>query len=196
MGVNVHLVRTVCTIDYYLTFRMSPWFLQKSISGGPIAEQAIHLLDAVRYVLGEPSATRAHAFGAKNMALDHSEYDAENALQMSYVLAESILGVHTNHCGHERFSFDLEVIGPHVRLEADTRNSRLKGYLNSKVVDEVITGPNSLGLDKTGAWLRAIESGDVSFIRSTYEGSLETLALVEAGMKSLSEGRVIEITEL
>ena len=54
-GQTVHLVRTACTVDYYLSFRMSPWFLQSDISGGPIAEQAVHLLDCVRWLLDEPA---------------------------------------------------------------------------------------------------------------------------------------------
>ena len=44
----VHLVR------YYLNLRMPPWFLQYQISGGPTAEQAIHILDCVRFRCGSP----------------------------------------------------------------------------------------------------------------------------------------------
>ena len=50
----VHLVRTVCTVGYYLNLRMPPWFLQYQISGGPTAEQAIHILDCVRFRCGNP----------------------------------------------------------------------------------------------------------------------------------------------
>ena len=80
----VHLVQTVCTVEYYLTFRMSPWFLQRQISGGPLAEQAIHILDCARFVMGNVKPVQAHAIGAKNMALDRTEFDAENAIQMMY----------------------------------------------------------------------------------------------------------------
>ena len=116
---TVHLVRTVCTVNYYLSFRMAPWFLQQRISGGPIAEQAIHLLDCVRFVLGNPKPVQAHALAVKNMALDRTEFDAENAIQMTYALDNGVLGTHANHCGTEEFSFDLEVIGPHLRLRAN-----------------------------------------------------------------------------
>ena len=34
-GETVHLVHTACMVNYYLNFRMSPWFLQRQISGGP-----------------------------------------------------------------------------------------------------------------------------------------------------------------
>ena len=83
---TVHLIQTVCTVNYYLSFKMAPWFLQQKISGGPVAEQAIHLLDCGRFVLGNPKPVQAHALAVKNMALDRSEFDAENAIQMTYAL--------------------------------------------------------------------------------------------------------------
>jgi predicted dehydrogenase len=212
-GQTVHLVRTVCTIDYYLNFRMSPWFLQSRVSGGPIAEQAIHLLDCVRYLLGDPAPVQATAIGARNMALDRTEFDAENALQITYELANGVFGAHMNHCGTERFRFDLEVVGPHLALQANVTENRITGYLSPRPlrhgegagpaawqndrggadVDEPAPPENSLGLDKTGAWLRAIETGDRTLVRAPYVGSLDTLALVEAAVRSLREGRFIPV---
>ena len=83
---TVHLVRTVCTVNYYLSFRMSPWFLQYEISGGPLPEQAVHVLDCARFVMGNPKPVQAHALAVKNMALERTEFDAENAIQMTYQL--------------------------------------------------------------------------------------------------------------
>jgi len=190
-GQTVHLVRTTCTIDYYLTYRMSPWFLQNPISGGPIAEQAIHLLDCVRYLLNGARPVQAAALAAKNMALDRPEFDAENAVQVIYELDRGVFGTHMNHCGTERFRFDLEVVGPHLALQANVTANRITGYLNGQDVDEPAPAQNRLGLDKTGAWLRAIETGDRSLIRSDYADSLHTLALVEAAVKSRGAGRFV-----
>ena len=96
----IHLVRTVCTVDYYLSFRMSPWFLQYKISGGPLPEQAVHVLDCARFVMGNPKPVQAHAFAVKNMALDRTEFDAENAIQMTYQLDNGVFGTHMNHWWH------------------------------------------------------------------------------------------------
>ncbi len=195
-GHPIHLVRTVCTIDYYLNFSMSPWFLQKQFSGGPIAEQAIHLLDCARYLLGNAKPIRASAFGTKNMAMERDEFDAENSLQLIYELDNGVIGGHMNHCGHENFSFDLELIGPHLRLEANTASNTITGYLEGNDVKEATPEQNSIGLNKTGAWLRAIETGDAELIRSDYADSLNTLALVEAAVASLDSGHSVSIQEL
>ena len=193
---TVHLVNTVCTVGYYLSFGMAPWFLQQHISGGPIAEQAIHLLDCVRFILGNPKPVQAHALAVKNMALDRTEFDAENAIQMTYALDNGVFGTHTNHCGTEEFSFDLDVIGPHLRLRANLTQGRIAGYLNGQALDESVPEENSLGLDKTGAWLRAIETGDQSLVRSDYADAMHTLALVEAAVTSRDTGRFVGVEEL
>ena len=195
-GQDIHLVRTVCTIDYYLNFGMSPWFLQKEISGGPIAEQAIHLLDCVRYLLGDPKPVQAAAFGAKNMAMGRTEFDAENALQMIYELEGDIRGIHTNHCGHDKFAFDLELIGPHLRLHANATDAMIEGIMNGTEIKEPAPNSNRLGLNKTSAWLQAIATDDTSLIRSDYEDALSTLELVEAGVVSLEENRIVNCNRM
>ncbi len=193
---TVHLVRTVCTINYYLNFQMPTWFLQSEVSGGPLAEQAVHVLDCARFVMGNPKPVQAHALAVKNMALERTEFDAENAIQMTYELDNGVFGTHMNHCGTEGFCFDVEVVGPHLRLQANMADSAIRGYLNGETINEPAVSQNSLGLDKTGAWLRAIETGDRSLIRSSFADALETLALIDAAIKSRNTGRFIQVEEL
>ena len=192
----VHLVRTVCTVDYYLSFRMSPWFLQYEISGGPLPEQAVHVLDCARFVMGNPKPVQAHAFAVKNMALDRTEFDAENAIQMTYQLDNGVFGTHMNHCGTEKFSFEVEVVGPHLRLQANMTDNAIHGYLNGEIVNEPAISENSLGLDKSGAWLRAIETGDRTLIRSPFADAIETLALIDAAVQSRDTDRFINVEDL
>ncbi len=193
---TIHLVRTVCTIDYYLTFRMPLWFLKSEISGGPLPEQAVHVLDCARFVMGNPKPVQAHALATKNMALDRTEFDAENAIQMTYQLDNGVFGVHTNHCGTEKFCFEVEVLGPHLRLHANMTDNTIHGYLNGEIVNEPVVGENSLELDKTGAWLHAIETGDRTLIRSPFADAVETLALIDAAVQSRDTGRFIRVAEL
>jgi predicted dehydrogenase len=193
---TVHLVRTVCTVDYYLSFRMSPWFLQSEISGGPLPEQAVHVLDCARFVMGNPKPVQAHALAIKNMALDRTEFDAENAIQMTYQLDNGVFGTHMNHCGTEKFSFEVEVVGPHLRLHAHMTDNAIRGYLNGETINESPGSQNSLGLDKTGAWLRAIETGDRELIRSPFADGVQTLALIDAAVQSRDTGRFINVAEL
>lgn len=187
---EIHLVRTKITVDYYLNLKMSPWFLQKKISGGPISEQAVHLLDCVRFLLDNTKATKAVAIGIKNMARYRKEFDSENALQLMYELNNGVIGVHTNHCGHDKPRFDLELIGPRLHLEANATESKIHGTINGNKIKEDPMLKADDGLDKVSAWLKAIETGDKNFIKSSYEDSMNTQALVDAAIKSQSTNRI------
>ena len=193
---TVHLVRTVCTVDYYLSFRMSPWFLQYEISGGPLPEQAVHVLDCARYIMGNPKPVQAHALAIKNMALERTEFDAENAIQMTYQLDNGVFGTHMNHCGTEGFSFEVEVVGPHLRLQANIRENAIRGYLNGETINALVGSEDSSNLDKIGAWLRAVETDDRTLIRSPFSDGLQTLALIDAAVQSRDTGRFIHVEEL
>ena len=183
-GHKIHLVRTVCTVDYYLNFRMPDWFLKNDASGGPIAEQASHLLDIARFVLGNPKATKATSFGIRNMATDRTEFNAENSIQIIYELDNGVIGVHTNHCGHETSTFDLELIGPRLRLVANATEKTIHGMINGKKINENVPYTTQLGLNKVTAWLKAIKTGERNYLQSDYLESLNTQSLIEAAIKS------------
>jgi predicted dehydrogenase len=194
-GHVVHMVRTVTTINFYLELNMAPWFLQNKYSGGPITDQAIHLLDCVRYVLNNPKPTKAATIAVKNMALDRKEFDSQNAIQLIYELDNGVIGVHTNHCGHEKTYFDLEFIGPNLRLKANMTDSVISGIINGKEISEKPLATNKLGgLDKVDSWLKAIDTNNRGYIRADYEQALNTQALIEASNKS-QDTQCIEIVE-
>ena len=47
--------------------------------------------------------------------------------------------------------------------------------------------------DKIHAWLRAIETGDRSLIRSDFGDAMHTLALIEAAIKSQDTGGFVKV---
>ena len=183
-GHEIHLVRTKITIPSYPPANETPWALQKKISGGPFSDQAIHLLDCVRFLLDDPRPVRAASLGAKNMVLYRKDLDAENALQLIYELDNGVFGSHTNHCGHGGVKFDLELIGPTLRLNANATEQIIKGEINGSKIEEDFPEQNSMGLDKVCAWLKAIETGDRKYVLSDYKESLNTQALIDAAIKS------------
>ena len=190
-GKEIHLVRTKLTIGYYPVIQVPEWYLQKKFSGGPYAEQAIHLLDCVRYILNNPKPIRAASMGVKNMVNYNKNIDAENSLQLIYELDNGIFGSHTNHCGHDVTKWDLELIGPNLRLEANATEKVIKGTIQGKKINEKFGPNNDLGgLDKISAWLKSIQENNKSYIRSSYEESLNTQALIEAAIKSQNSNKM------
>ena len=72
----------------------------------------------------------------------------------------------------------------------------IRGYLNGETIDEPAPPTNNIGLDKTGAWLRAIETGDRTLIRSDFADALHTLELIDAAINSRNTGRFIKVEDL
>ena len=193
-GHKIHLVRTVCTVDYFLNYRMPDWYLKDDLSGGPIAEQAIHLLDIARYVLGNPKAINVASFGTRNMEIEKKEYDSLNAVQLMYHLDNQVIGVHTNHSGHENTYFDLELIGPHIRIYANASEKNICGIINGKKINELTPEKTHSGLNKITAWLKAIKTVDKKYIKSDFLEALNTQSLIDASIKSQKKNNVISIT--
>ena len=75
-------------------------------------------------------------------------------------------------------------------------DNTIHGYLKGETINELVLTENSLGLDKTGAWLRAIETGDRTLIRSPFADGVQTLALIDAAVQSRDTGRFVNVEEL
>ena len=87
--------------------------------------------------------------------------------------------------------WDLELIGPNLRLEANATEKVIKGTIQGKKINEKFGPNNDLGgLDKISAWLKSIEENNKSYIRSSYEESLNTQALIEAAIKSQNSNKM------
>ena len=114
-----------------------------------------------------------------------------NSLQIIYDLDNGVFGSHTNHCGHDRVRWDLELIGPNLQLHANATEQVIQGTMNNRKIEEDLPAENSLGgLDKISAWLKAIETGDRKYIRSDYKESLNTQALIDAAIKRQSSNNM------
>jgi len=167
-GKEIHLVKTMLANNYYPLMQVPEWYLQKKHSGGPYAEQAIHLLDCVRFVLDDPKALRASSMGVKNMVNFRKDIDAENALQLIYELDNGVYGSHINHCGHGERRWDFELIGPNLQLQANATEQIIKGKIDGRKIKEKFSHNNDLGgHDKVTAWLKTIETNDKKYIRSS-----------------------------
>jgi len=192
VGQPIHLLRSLGTESYYVTFYQPMWKLNKKISGGIVGEQASHLIDLARYLLDDRKGVSANAMGAKTMAFDHPDCDLENGAQILYELESGIFGVHTIHCGTVGYSIEMELIGPHLRVR-NFGGHELVGYVDEKPFRRTVPPVNSIGTGKVGAWLRAIKTDDASFIRSSFADSLNTVAICEAAQKSLATGARVPV---
>jgi predicted dehydrogenase len=181
-GKQITHVRTACTTYHYLKMNMPIWMLQREYSGGPLLDQAIHVLDAARYLAGDIT----HISGSSDRLVrpDLPSVNADDTLVLAYRFASGALGTHIDSCAMQEFNFEVELFGSDWRLRVDYARSRLSGYIQDTPIDEPM--PDShLHAIEIAAFLDAVRHHEQSLLRSDFVDATKTLATMLAGNRSL-----------
>lgn len=166
----------------------TPWWRIKARSGGQVLEQAIHMLDLSRFLLGDVAEVHAaYALRANADAPGHDQDDV-HAVTLRYV--NGVIGTLTA-CSilHRRYRVGLEIVCKDrvyaVREAATEVDSP----------DGVTSWPqsNDAGLAENIAFLRAIATGDQSGILSNYADAWKTQQVALAANESAVTGKTVVI---
>jgi len=184
-GRSVTHVRTACTTPYYLKMDMPLWYLQREHSGGPLLEQAIHVIDMARYLVGEIT----HVFGRGNRLIypDLATFDSEDTLVLAYRFANGALGTHIDSCAMTEFNWEVELFGPSWRLLVDYARNRLRGHIDGGIIEKEFPGED-LHMLEMQTFLEAVRHPGTNGVLSDFVDATKTLAVVLAGDRSLETG--------
>lgn len=174
-------------------FPYSPsWWKIKKKSGGQLVEQATHVVDIFRYLLGEPDRVYAQSFQALNK---REEYDIDDASAVNLHFKNGTLGVVSSSCigtgrGKEGIGVELLTSGMELHLLGW---SVLKIYSSSHL-EEWKTTCNMYELEDK-AFIKAIRNNDSSPIRSSYSDAIRTLQITLLAGTSTKTGKVYNIAD-
>lgn len=187
-GRKVTHVRTMVTTEYYLKMDVPRWFLQRRHSGGPLLEQAIHVFDMARYLVGEIS----HVFARADRLTfpDAGDLDSEDTMALLYRFENGALGTHQDSCATSVFNWEIELFGVDWRLMVDFARKRLSGYIGNDAIEEQYEDID-LHAREMRAFIAAVRSGGTSAtadIRSDFADATRTLAVLLAGDRSIQSG--------
>ncbi len=163
------------------------WWRVQAESGGQLVEQTTHIVDLCRYLVGE--VRRVHAVGALSNLTDVPNLDVWDVACVNLEFENGAIGNVSNSCmipqGHlvglHLFARDLVLeIGGRLVIKRPRHREEIEGSLD----------PN---LEENKAFLRGIEQGDSSGIRSSYADGVKTLAVTLAADQS---GRTHQVVEL
>ncbi|MDI4650079.1 Gfo/Idh/MocA family protein [Cohnella hashimotonis] len=196
-GAPVPIVRSVHACAAGLPEAPTPrWLLDKAKSGGPMFDQAIHLIDAARYIAGAQGGEveAIHAFGANVQRPKSADYTVEDNFVVNLAYAHGTVQTHTHSWGVERPRVEIELLGRDYRLTVDLSRlgSRLYGDFRGEEVSAHFPEEN-MYVDEAAAFLEAARSGDPSGIRSSYADAARSLELVVRANESADEGRAIRL---
>lgn len=166
----------------------TPWWRVASRSGGQVVEQAVHVFDMARFLLGD--AETVHANYARRVMQDEPGFDQDDVHVVNLRFRSgAVASFAVTSILHRRWRVGLDIFCRNrvyrVRddeLEIDDR-------------DGIRTVPNTVdaGFAETDAFIRAIVTGDRSGILSDYDDALLTQRVVLGSNLSARTGQVVHL---
>jgi len=168
----------------------SPWWRVKSRSGGQIVEQAIHIVDLARYLVGDVEQVSANYATRGNF--DEPGHAQDDVYTVNIRFRDGAIGnLSTCSILHRRFNVGLDVICKRrvYRVREDATEIDGPGGI------ERIERSNDAGLAENVAFLTAIATGNREAILSDYRDALRTQRVVLAANRSAETNQPISLSE-
>jgi predicted dehydrogenase len=169
----------------------SAWWRIKARSGGQVVEQAVHIVDLMRYLCGEVAqVSAAYAERANDDEPGHAQDDVYT---VNVRFRSGAIGnLSTCSILHRRFNVGLDVLCKKRAYRVREDGTDVDGPNGI----EKIVRSNDAGLAENVAFLRAIATGDRSGILSDYADALRTQQVVLAANASAErQGKPIVLPE-
>ena len=163
------------------------WYSIKEKSGGQIVEQATHVVDLMRYLVGEIDQVYAQGFSGLNR---FENYDVEDASITVFRFENEAIG--SLSCNWLLWGYFplLEIITKGMRMQLST--SSLKIFFPNR--EEEFREKDDPMLLEDQIFIEAVKSGDSSKIKSDYSDGLKTLRATLAANRSMEKDRVIKLS--
>ena len=181
--------RVGMALGYFLNILPgSPWWRIGPRSGGQVVEQAIHIFDTARYLLGE--VEQVWASYALRGNFDEASFAQDDVYTVNLRFESGVVANIQVCCIlHRRYNVGLELL-------CKNRVYRLKEReLEVDDADGVTTIgiENDPGFDENVAFLKAIATGDRSAVLSDYGDALKTQQLVMAANRSAETNQAVRL---
>lgn len=174
---------------YCTTFVPTPWWRERSKSGGQLVEQTTHIVDLVRYLSGS-EVDWVHAFMNLTSSQDIEGLDIPDVGAVNLKFSNGAVGqVHTTFLQPDHHS-GVDVYG------RDFRVTIRDGDLTIVEKDQTIVKKSANNFYQTQdiAFLKAVLTGDRSLVLAPYDEAARTLAVTLAANESASSGHPVSPT--
>jgi predicted dehydrogenase len=191
-GMPVPIIRSVFVCGVALNPDWPRWFFNKSISGGPILDQAIHILDSSRYIAREFAGdiTEIHAFGSNVTIPMEGDFSIEDSHVLNLRYDRGTIQSHTHSWAIKSTQVTIELLSNDFQLninlnpEPGHHRSLLTGQVNKERVHFDFTDEDFY-VTEMNAFIDAVRSKDQSLIRSPYADAAQTLQVVFSANQSV-----------
>ena len=162
------------------------WYTRREKSGGQIVEQTTHVIDSMRYLVGEVDEIYTQGFTGLNKL---KNYNVEDASIATLHFKKGAIGTLSSTWLLWSYLPSLEIItkGLHLQLSMNS----LKVISSNK--EEKFQVGNDYAFLEDQIFIEAVKSGNSSNIKSDYSDGLKTLRVTLAANESMKKGKVIKL---
>ncbi|GAA0466671.1 hypothetical protein Ade02nite_46380 [Paractinoplanes deccanensis] len=164
------------------------WWPHRDRSGGPVVEQAAHVLDLARHLAGEVTQVSAMGSGIPP-AVEGADIDGSTVATLRF--AGGAVGTLAATCvlgWKERAGLEIYADGLALSVTEDGLTIRTKDGVTT-----VDSDPASARVAVDAAFVAAVRSGDRSGIRVPYAEALRTHTLALAVASAAATGRTVDV---
>jgi len=197
---------------HYICGCIGGWYTRQALSGGQITEQATHMLDLMRFLLGEVTCVGAEkrqglrvgadqldatALGKGSVAseaadLQLHEYNIWDATSLIMQFASGAPATFSCSCQvNYMFEVLLDIFTPDFRLKIDYEKMQILRKVNGEFSCETIMADVSPKID--AAFIQAVKTNDFSQIRSSYADAVKSLAISFGAVRSVQTGQPVQL---
>jgi predicted dehydrogenase len=173
-GKRVAWVRSAMLDGLALRPNWPRWFFNKEISGGPVFDQAIHIFDLSRYLLGEVAEVTGYQ---GNLVVEKGgDFTVEDSFTISMKYQNGILQNHTHTWSYPDVFTQIELISDQLHVTLDLVKGSVSGKVEGKAVsfEAEEHGLYQLELE---AFAKAIAENNPALVRATYKDSIQSLSV-------------------
>jgi predicted dehydrogenase len=197
---------------HYVCGAIGGWYTRLALSGGQITEQATHMLDLMRFLLGEVewiaaskrqgavvtadsldgSALAAGSSESKAAGLQRHDYNIWDATTLLMQFRSGVPATFVCSCQvNYMFEVLLDVFATDFRLKIDYDKMVVLRKEKGEIQTKTIQADTSPKIDAT--FIRAVKTGDFSAVRSGYADAVKSLGVSLAAAEAARSGGVVRL---
>ena len=185
-GKKLSAIRSAFICGPAVHLSLPGWFFIRDKSGGPLMDQAIHVLDIHRYIAGEVKLV--HAFGNNQIQPKREDFTIEETIVMDLSFDNGVIGSHTHSWACDVAIAQIELISDLSRVTIDLFTNSVFGKVEGVPIDEKMA--DDCYLTELDNFLKAVEAKEQNLLRSSYQDALNTCSVAWSGLKSIDTGEV------
>lgn len=165
------------------------WWRRMNQSGGQLNEQATHIIDLARYLIGDIHKLYCCA-AQREMHREFPDSTVPDVTALTAEFTSGAIGHFSTTCllnGIGEVGLSLTAKDAIYDLNGNTLNVRRAGDTHS------LTYRNNPYLDEDAAFIEAIQTGKRAGLKSTYADALKTLRVTLAANQSAKSGKPVKV---